>query len=97
MLTHFVSGVIYKGAAGRLDFDASSPAYTPDSISWLASMTKLATAIAMLQLVEKGVIGLDDDVSDKLPELAAMPVLRGFEEDGGKPILEAHGRAITLR
>jgi len=60
-------------------------------------MTKLATAVAMLQLAERGIVGLDDDLSDKLPELKATPVLRGFEEDDGKPILEAHGRAVTLR
>lgn len=59
-------------------------------------MTKLATAVSLLQLVKRGVIGLDDDVSDKLPELAAQPVLRGFDDDGN-PKLEKHGREITLR
>ncbi|KAI0425523.1 beta-lactamase/transpeptidase-like protein [Xylaria sp. FL1042] len=88
--------ILYTGTAGRLDFDPSSPAYNADSISWLASMSKLATAVSLLQLVEQGVIGLDDDVRDKLPELAALPVLRGWEDDE-RPILEAHGRAITLR
>ncbi|KAI1271905.1 beta-lactamase/transpeptidase-like protein [Xylaria sp. FL0933] len=89
-------GVLYTGTAGRLDFDPSSPAYTADSISWLASMTKLVTAVSLLQLIEKVVIGLDDDVRDALPELAALPVLREWEDDGA-PILEAHGRVITLR
>ncbi|KAI1810407.1 beta-lactamase/transpeptidase-like protein [Poronia punctata] len=89
-------GVTYTGTAGRLDFDPSSPAYTPDSMSWVASLTKLGTAVAMLQLVERGIIELDVDIRDTLPELAAMPVLRGFSDDG-KPILEEHGREITLR
>ncbi|KAI0185617.1 beta-lactamase/transpeptidase-like protein [Xylaria flabelliformis] len=89
-------GILYTGAAGRLNFELSSPAYRLDSISWLTSMTKLATAVSLLQLVERGVIALDDDVSSILPDLAALPVLRGFEDDG-KPILEVHGRAITLR
>ncbi|KAI0812960.1 beta-lactamase/transpeptidase-like protein [Xylaria sp. FL0064] len=88
--------ILYTGAAGRLDFYPSSPAYTADSISWLASMSKLATAVSLLQLVEKRVIGLEDDVRDMLPELAALPVLRGWKDDG-TPIMEAHGRAITLR
>ncbi|TRX92059.1 hypothetical protein FHL15_006926 [Xylaria flabelliformis] len=88
--------ILYTGAAGRLDFEPSSPAYGPDSISWLASMTKLATAVILLQLVERGVVALDDDLSSILPDLAALPVLRGFDDDG-KPILETHGRAITLR
>ncbi|KAI0449676.1 beta-lactamase/transpeptidase-like protein [Xylaria acuta] len=90
------AGVLYTGTAGRLGFDPSSPAYGPDSISWLASMTKLATAVSLLQLVERGIVALDDDVSGALPELAALPVLRGFGDDG-EPILEAHRRAITLR
>ncbi|KAI1354746.1 beta-lactamase/transpeptidase-like protein [Xylaria sp. FL0043] len=89
-------GILYTGAAGRLDFDPLSPAYTADSISWLASMSKLATAVSLLQLLEQGVIGLDDDVRDTLPELAALPVLRGQKNDG-TPILEAHGRVIRLR
>jgi CubicO group peptidase (beta-lactamase class C family) len=59
-------------------------------------MTKLATAVSMLQLVEQGLIDLDCDISDKLPELAAMPVLRGFDHEG-EPILEAHSQSITLR
>ncbi|KAI0420840.1 beta-lactamase/transpeptidase-like protein [Xylaria grammica] len=89
-------GIVYTGTAGRLDFDPSSPPYGLDSVSWLASMTKLATAVSLLQLVERGVVGLNDDVSRIVPELAALPVLRGFSDDG-QPILEAHGRAITLR
>ncbi|KAI0532089.1 beta-lactamase/transpeptidase-like protein [Xylaria digitata] len=90
------NGVVYTGTAGRLDFDPSSPAYEQDSVSWLASMSKLATAVSLLQLVERGIIGLDDDIRSTLPELAALPVLCGFENDG-KPILEVHGRVITLR
>ncbi|KAI1743112.1 beta-lactamase/transpeptidase-like protein [Xylaria scruposa] len=88
--------ILYTGVAGRLDFEPSPPAYGPDSISWLASTTKLVTAVSLLQLVERAVIALDDDVSSILPDLAVLPISRGFDDDG-KPILEAHGRAITLR
>ncbi|KAF2963604.1 hypothetical protein GQX73_g9968 [Xylaria multiplex] len=75
-------GIIYTGIAGRLDFDPSSPAYDQDSVSWLASMSKLATAVSLLQLVERGIISLDDDINSTLQDLAALPVLRGFETDG---------------
>ncbi|KAI0854632.1 beta-lactamase/transpeptidase-like protein [Xylaria cubensis] len=52
---------------------------------------------ASFVVVDKdGVIALDDDMRSILPDLAALPVLRGFDDDG-KPILEVHGRAITLR
>lgn len=43
----------------------------------LASMTKLLTAVAVLQLVERGELSLDEDVAARLPGLAAQPVLAG--------------------
>ena len=36
----------------------------------------------MLQLVEKGTVGLDDSIDAVLPELAAVKVLHGWGEDG---------------
>lgn len=38
-----------------------------------------------MQVVEKGLISLDDDISSLLPELAKQPILHGFDESG-KPI-----------
>lgn len=62
----------------------------------LASQSKLMTTIAALQLVERGLWGLDDDVSSKLPELTEQPILKGFDADD-KPILEQRKNKITLR
>ncbi len=62
----------------------------------LASQTKLLASISALQTVEKGLIGLDEDVAKHLPELAEQPILKGFGEDD-KPILEKRETAITLR
>lgn len=59
-------------------------------------MTKIITATAIMQLVEKGLIKLDEDVRPLVPELAKMQILRGFDEDG-KPILEDNVKPITLR
>ncbi len=39
------------------------------------SMTKIVTSIAALQLVEKGLIKLDDDLSALLPEMTKIPIL----------------------
>lgn len=61
----------------------------------MASMTKLMTSISALQVVEKGIIGLDDDVSSLIPALGKQPILTGY--DGDKPILETRQKAITLR
>jgi methyl acetate hydrolase len=41
----------------------------------IASMTKLVTSIAAMQLVEKKLIGLDDDLSTLLPEMTSIPIL----------------------
>ncbi|KAJ6437202.1 beta-lactamase family protein [Purpureocillium lavendulum] len=67
-----------------------------DSVLTIASMTKLLTTIAALQLSERGHIGLDDDVSEHLPVLAKQPVLTGFADDGS-PNLAKRDRPITLR
>lgn len=67
-----------------------------DDVFMLASQTKLLATISALQVVEKGLIGLDDDVSPHLPELAAQPILQGFDEDD-KPKLQRRQNPITLR
>lgn len=49
-----------------------------------------------MQIIERGLIELDDDVQPLVPELADMQILRGFDADE-KPILEDNTRPITLR
>ena len=62
----------------------------------LASSTKLMATIAALQVVEKGLFGLDDDVAKQLPELAEQKILTGFD-DKDEPILVDRKNKITLR
>lgn len=50
-------------------------AVTSRHIFRIYSMTKLVTSIAAMQLVEKKLIGLDDDLSVLLPEMATIPIL----------------------
>lgn len=45
--------------AGNLSID-SKKTIDEDTLFWIASCTKLVTAVALLQLVEQGKIGLDD-------------------------------------
>lgn len=49
-----------------------------------------------MQLVERQILSLDDDVRGLVPELADMQILRGFD-DADQPILEQNTTAITLR
>ena len=47
---------------------------SPDSIFWIASMTKPVTSVAAMMLVEEGELDLDAPVSRYLPELKNMQV-----------------------
>lgn len=88
-------GVIYQGAFGRRGRDGEAP-MTPDSVFWLASMTKAITSVAAMQLVEEGKLALDAPIARVLPELAERPVLEGFD-DAGQPRLRPARQPITLR
>jgi methyl acetate hydrolase len=64
---------------------------TADHIFRIASMTKAITSVAAMQLVEQGIIGLDDPLNDLMPEMVIIPIL---SEDG--QLLESDD-IITLR
>jgi CubicO group peptidase (beta-lactamase class C family) len=66
-----------------------------DDVLAFFSCTKLITSIAVLQVVEQGLIGLDDDIAPILPELAKLPVLTEVRD--GKPFLSGRKNKITLR
>lgn len=68
-----------------------------DDIMLIASCTKLMTSIAAIQCVERGLVTLDTDVAEVLPELAAQGILTSFDEDTGEPIIEKRRNPITLR
>lgn len=59
-------------------------------------MTKLLTTIAVLQLVEKGEVGLDDDVVKHIPELVEQGVLKNAGDDGKPETVPIKGK-LTLR
>ncbi|KAL2680556.1 hypothetical protein Neosp_008158 [[Neocosmospora] mangrovei] len=88
--------VLFSGSSGRIDFDPDSRPFSTDTFTWMASMTKIITITAIMQLVERGEIRLDDDVRPHIPELAKMQILRGFD-DNEKPILEDNTKPITVR
>jgi CubicO group peptidase (beta-lactamase class C family) len=87
--------VIYQGAFGRRDLGNDVP-MTPDSVFWIASMTKAITSAGAMQLVEQGKLSLDGPIGKLLPDLAAPQVLDGFDPNGD-PILRPAKTEITLR
>ena len=55
------------------------------------------TSIAAMQCVERGLVTLDTDVAEILPELAAQGILTSFDEGTGEPIIDKRQNTINLR
>ena len=88
-------GVFYEAAFGTRDL-ARGPAMTLDTLFRIASMTKLVTSIAAMQLVEQGRLALNEPVPPIDAALSAPQVLDGFDS-GGAPKLRPATGPITLR
>ncbi|CAN0134921.1 unnamed protein product, partial [Phaeothamnion confervicola] len=71
-------------------------AMTPDTVMWIASMTKPVTGVAAMQLVEQGRLSLDEPAAKVLPALGEVKVLDGWDAAGRPRLREPRG-AITLR
>ena len=69
---------VYRHLAGFSDAAGTVPASEND-LYWIFSSTKVATCTAAMQLIERGVISLDDPVSKYLPKYAHLTVK---QEDG---------------
>jgi len=88
-------GVLYEGVFGRRRLP-DGPAMTRDTVFRVASMVKLLTSVAALQLVERDKLSLDAPVPDLEPALGSPQVLDGFDAKG-MPRLRPAKRPIVLR
>ena len=86
---------LYLGGFGERVLGGGD-AMTPDTVGWIASMTKALTGAAAMQLVERGRLELDAPAASVIPYLDEVPVLEGFDHDG-KPRTRPRRGAITLR
>ncbi len=89
------NGPIYEGGFGSRVLGEPAE-MTPDTVVWIASMTKALTGTAAMQLVEQGKLALDMPAGSVIPELGESVVLEEFDADG-QPRTRAPKRAITLR
>jgi methyl acetate hydrolase len=89
------NGTLYEGGFGER-VQGGGAAMAPDTVVWIASMTKAITATAAMQLVEQGRLHLDRPAREVVPALAEVKVLDGFD-DTGKPVTRPPARPITLR
>ena len=74
----------FFGAAGMADREAGIP-MTTDTLFRIASMTKPVTSVAVMMLVERGELALNDPVSDFIPEFSSVRVLAGDGNGGSVP------------
>jgi methyl acetate hydrolase len=88
------SGNFYEGAAGVREL-GKPQAMTTDSVMLLASCTKALVGVALMQLVEEGLVSLDDPARKFAPEIADIQVLEGFSPDG-EPRLRPPKSDITV-
>jgi CubicO group peptidase (beta-lactamase class C family) len=81
-------GQQYLGAFGRRHAEKPAP-MTTDTVFWIASFTKLVTSVVALQLVEEGVISLDQPVASVRPDFAELGILDGFDAAGAPRVRQA--------
>lgn len=60
--------ILHFACQGQSDI-AGNKAMQPDSICWIASMTKPITAVAVMMMQEEGKLNVDDPVAKYIPEL----------------------------
>ena len=103
--TYFESSSIPAAIMGTIDGDGkttwhhfgpsiwedSTTVVSENNIFRIYSMTKAITSVAALQLVEKGLIGLDEPLNELMPEMVSIPILT----DEGN-LIESN-QIITLR
>lgn len=83
---------VFSQAYGYADLETQRP-MTTDALFRIYSMTKPITTIAALQLVDRGMMDLDDPISDHLPAFANIRV--ALDETGTES--RAPERAPTIR
>ena len=71
--------VLFRYTTGFVD-EAHSRPVTKDNLYYLYSCTKPICCASFLQLVERGLLGLDEPVTKYLPEYADAFVLRDGEK-----------------
>ena len=87
---------LYNKAFGKNNAnDDSSPNFTTKTEVLIWSQTKLVVAICALQLLEQGLLSLDDPVSKYLPDVGAIPIITGWDDDG-KPVTRPRTKEMRI-
>ena len=89
-------GVLFEGAAGRLDVGRNMP-MPVNAIFNIASMTKPVTSVGIMMLLEQGKLKLDDPVSKYLTGFDNLKVITKFNEADGTYETRPAKRPMTIR
>ena len=87
--------LVWHKAQGYANLDLARPLQT-NSIFYIQSMTKPIISVAVMQLVEKGHIGLDEPIKNYIPEIGQMHVSLNPEQGINGPQVAAE-TDITIR
>src|SRR5579859_3463807 len=68
--------VLHCAATGFANIERQEP-MSPDSLFWIASMTKPVTAVAVLMLQDEGKLKVTDPVAKYIPEFASLKTPSG--------------------
>lgn len=69
-------GIVHQDAVGQADIAADTP-MRPETIVWIASMTKPITATAVMMLQDEGKLSVDDPVAKHIPAFANLKTADG--------------------
>jgi methyl acetate hydrolase len=84
----------YEGAEGVRELGKDTQ-MSSDTVFAIFSCTKAVTGVAVMQLVEEGVLKLSDPAKEYAPEIASVQVLEGFDESG-EPRMRAPKSDVTV-
>lgn len=86
--------VLDVSAVGYADIAAKKP-MQPDSMFWIASMSKAMTAAGLMILVDEGKVTVDDPVEKYLPEFRGQMVVA--EQTNDQVVLKKPAHPITVK
>lgn len=87
--------VLYEGSFGYADIEKKVEMSSEDTIFPIASMSKVVTVAAIMQLYEQGLFKMWDPVSEYLPGFKSPKIARE-NPDGSYEIVDAKGE-VTMR
>lgn len=88
--------LVYHKGHGHADRNTKKP-MRPDAIFRIMSQTKAITSLGIMQLFEQGKLGLDQPISDFIPEFKNPTVIDGFNSSDTTYTTVPASREITFR